>query len=60
MNMGMIPVCCVQVHITALQSRSYSAFNTEVLMKVAEVVDQHGAMFARMGLAPSPSAVHAH
>ncbi|KAK9841401.1 hypothetical protein WJX74_005134 [Apatococcus lobatus] len=38
----------IQVHITALQSRSYTAFNTEVLMKVAELVDQHGAMFARM------------
>lgn len=43
-----------QVHITAAQSRSYTGFNTEVLMKVAEVVNMHGAMFAR------PTVAHAH
>lgn len=44
-----------QVHITAAQSRSYAAFNIELLMKVAETVDEHEAQFARMGLAASHS-----
>ena len=47
MAFPVLPLCyLLQAHTTATQSRDFQNFNHEVLMKLADILQQRGVKFA--------------